>query len=492
MYRDQKLLFRELEESTSTGCWYFDLITEKLTWSDYTYKIHAVENGHDINTTEALNFYHEDDREKFLEAFDDCANKGRSFRLKLRIRNSIGDIVHVVTTGRPIRENERIVSVMGTLKDVSAEAKLFERSRAAEEKYTNLTALINDYFIVAETDKFGKITYANDQFCEVSKYSPGELAGKDHRILNSGTHDKTFFRDMWKTIKAGSAWEGLICNRAKDGSIYWVRTFIFPKFRQQEIIGFMAIRLDVTDDIEAQKELEEERKRNEFSAQLAAVGEMSAGIAHEINNPLTVVIGKLSIMKRSTHDEEKMNRFIGDIERSALRIAKIVKGLHYLSQKSRSDEHSVVELGEMLNYTFEFCREALKSKDIDISLQKDSERLFIRCDEVKISQVFLNLINNARDAITDSNAEEKWIKLVINKEGRYVRIDVMDSGPGIPEEIRDKILEPFFTTKDIGKGTGLGLSIVARFLIEHDGTLEIIENDYLGKSFRVTLPLVEK
>ena len=345
---------------------------------------------------------------------------------------------------------------------------------------------------MAETDERGRITYANDQFCQISKYSHSELLGKDHRILNSGFHSKEFFQDLWTTIQAGDAWEGLICNKAKDGEFYWVRTFIFPKFRQQEIIGFMAIRLDVTDDIEAQKELEEERKRNEFSAQLAAVGEMSAGIAHEINNPLTVVIGKLSIMKRNIHDEEKMNRFIGDIERSALRIAKIVKGLHYLSQKSRSDEHSVVELGEMLNYTFEFCREALKSKGIDISLEKDSEKLFISCDEVKISQVFLNLINNARDAITDSGAEEKWIKLVVKKEGGYVRIDVMDSGPGVPEEIKDKILEPFFTTKDIGKGTGLGLSIVARFLIEHDGTLEIIENDYLGKSFRVTLPLAEK
>lgn len=488
MFMDQKLLFKELEESTQTGCWSYDLETEQLTWSEYTYRIHGIEPGTIIHVNEAMNFYHEEDREQIIEGFENCVATGAPYRMQLRIIDKLGRIVFVESTGKAIYDDKKIVKVFGTFRDISVEAKLKERSKNLENKYTHLTNLLNDYFIVAETDTKGIITYANEHFCNISKYKYSELVGADHRILNSGLHDKKFFEDMWKTIKAGSAWEGLICNKAKDGSLYWVRTFIFPKFRNEEISGYMAIRLDVTEEIEILDELDEERKRTELAAQLAAVGEMSAGIAHEINNPLTVVMGKLAFMRKCLDDKERCVKFIDDIERSAFRIAKIVKGLHYLSQKSREEEHTVVDLHNVLDYTFEFCREALKNKGIALSLEESGEKISVKCDEVKISQIFLNLINNARDSITEASSDEKWIKLKVGKIEKQVYVDVLDSGPDIPSDIKEKIIEPFFTTKEVGKGTGLGLSIVTRFLKEHDGALVILEDEKVGKGFRVLLP----
>ena len=485
-----KHLFKELEAATDTGCWSYNLESKRLFWSDSTYAIHGIDPSTKIDVENAIEYYHHEDREILKEAFAKCLSEGIAYSLELRIINSDGKIVYVETQGKPLYEDGKLKYIFGTLKNINAKVNLLERSHRAEEKYNNLASLLNDHFIVAETDARGKITYANDQFCKISQYSHAELVGKDHRILNSGFHPKLFFEDLWVTIKSGSAWEGLICNKAKDGSLYWVRTFIFPKFREHEITGYMAIRLDVTDDIEVSKELIEEKKKADFSAQLAAVGEMSAGIAHEINNPLTIIGMKLTLLRRSLDDTERAEKHMNAIQESALRIEKIVKGLHHLSQKSRSEDHCVCDVGEVLNYTLEFCSEVLRGKGIDLEFNEIEDNVYILGDRIKLSQIILNLINNARDAIIDSRTKDKWIRLNAFKEGNLVNIDVLDSAPPIPEEIRIKILEPFFTTKEVGRGSGLGLSIVCRFLEEHNGELTLLDGE-AGKGFRVTLPVTQ-
>lgn len=106
---------------------------------------------------------------------------------------------------------------------------------------------LNLFDIIAETDRRGRITYANDRFCEISKYSRDELLGQDHRIINSGYHSKDFFRELWTTINKGQVWSGEVRNRAKDGSIYWVNTLISPLMNDcNEITGFVSVRREIT------------------------------------------------------------------------------------------------------------------------------------------------------------------------------------------------------------------------------------------------------
>lgn len=144
--------------------------------------------------------------------------------------------------------------------------------------------------IVATTDVAGVITSVNDKFCEISQYSRAELIGQDHRIINSGHHGKRFFRDLWTTIARGRIWRGEICNRARDGSLYWVDTTIVPFVDARgKPYQYMAIRYDVTERREAEARLRQQEA-------LAQIGEMTAVVAHEVRNPLAGISGVLQVL----------------------------------------------------------------------------------------------------------------------------------------------------------------------------------------------------
>jgi PAS domain S-box-containing protein len=349
--------------------------------------------------------------------------------------------------------------------------------------------IIDDFAIVVKTDAQGKITYVNDKFCEISKYGRDELLGQNHRILNSGTHPSSFFKNMWETITAGKFWRSEVCNKAKDSTLYWVDTFISPLFNDNRIIeGYMAIRIDITDKKKMEKNIEEEREKATISSKMATVGEMSAGIAHEINNPLAVISGTVDILSLKIQ-KEKYDQIPGQvktIKKAIERISKIIKGLKRVSYRSHHAELEKVSMREIMDDTLDFSREMLKSKGIALFVE-DLPECLIECRSVEISQVILNLINNARDAISD--LEDKWIKIQTFQMGNQLRVNVIDSGNGIALDIQDKIMESFFTTKELGKGTGLGLSLSKRIIEEHNGQL-FIDNESENTCLSLILPII--
>src|SRR5262245_61775827 len=161
--------------------------------------------------------------------------------------------------------------------------------------------------IVATTNTKGTITYVNDKFCEISKYSREELLGHDHRILNSGFHSKEFIRDLWVTIANGDVWRGEIRNRAKDGSLYWVDTTIVPFLDAHgKPYQYTAIRYEITER-KRQEELLRER------AALTRLGEMAAVVAHEVKNPIAGIRGALQVIASRMAADQADRRVVGDI-----------------------------------------------------------------------------------------------------------------------------------------------------------------------------------
>ncbi len=166
-----------------------------------------------------------------------------------------------------------------------------ERAREVAE-LEQMRYALDQAAIVACTDHRGIITYANDKFCEISRYARSELIGQDHRIINSGHHPKTFIRDLWRTIANGKVWRGEIQNRAKDGSLYWVDTTIVPflddrgKPRQ-----YLAIRSDITSRKHAEAQLRAQ-------AALTSLGQMAAVVAHEVRNPIAGLRASLQVLER--------------------------------------------------------------------------------------------------------------------------------------------------------------------------------------------------
>lgn len=337
--------------------------------------------------------------------------------------------------------------------------------------------------IVALTDLKGKITLVNERFCEISGYEESELIGKDHKILNSGFHDKLFFKNMWATIYKGKVWQGEIRNTRKDQSYYWVHTTIAPiRDSFGKIERFISIRFDITKEKEAQEAFVQ-------SSKMSSLGLMSAGIAHEINNPLSIIIGKTHHLKDCIEDgtltNDLLKRDIERINKTAERIETIVKGLSTFSRDGRNDPFLSSSLSSIIKNTLSFCEARLKNANIDVIQSDVDPNLNIECREAQMSQIFLNLIHNSLDAIEE--LPEKWIKIDLKDLGDKVKIVITDSGQGIPEAIQHKIMQPFFTTKEVGKGTGLGLSITMGLVKSHQGTLEV-DRTNPNTSFIITLP----
>lgn len=227
---------------------------------------------------------------------------------------------------------------------------------------------------------------------------------------------------------------------------------------------------------ELENKVKEKTQQVVHAARMVALGEMAAGVAHEINNPLTVIMATAKSVENginhNRHSKEEIIQRLHKIHSMGERINKIVKGLRLFSGNAGKDEMQKVPLEKIVNETLVLCQEKLKNNNIKLYIVSMPE-VEIECRSVEISQVLLNLINNASDAIRD--LEQKWIAVEARTNNGMVEIKVTDSGNGIEPEIAGKIMQPFFTTKPVDQGTGLGLSISSGIIDDHHGRLWLDE-----------------
>ena len=265
--------------------------------------------------------------------------------------------------------------------------------------------------------------------------------------------------------------------RMKHKNGHWVDVLAKGKVISFDTDGkplrFIGTHLDVSDESKLQKEVESQRIKLIRSSKLASLGEMSAGVAHEINNPLTIIIGLLEILYLYKADDEKFDDKIEKMKKASTRIAKIVQGL---KRFSRSGESSNIQSHSLKNIVLEsmvLTESKSKTNFTPVTFDCDTDPT-VRCDEIEIEQVVVNLIQNSIDAVKSAN--EKWVKLKLYEEDGFVVLRIIDSGKGISSHLEQKIFDPFFTTKIVGEGTGLGLSITKGILDDHKATISVIHD----------------
>ena len=326
--------------------------------------------------------------------------------------------------------------------------------------------------IVAVTNQRGTITYVNDKFCTVSKYSRSELLGQDHRLVNSGYHPAEFMRTLWRTIAHGDVWRGEIRNRAKDGTFYWVDTTIVPlldtagKPRQ-----YLSIRSDITQRKQAEAQLREQ-------AALTHLGQMAAVVAHEVRNPLAGLRGSLQVLGGRVSGTER-----GVVEAMIQRIDGLNAKLNDLLQyaKPKAPFLRSIDVCGVARQAAAAARAAMGGISHP-SIPVTTGAVCAQADPEMLHAVLLNLTLNACQASAGAPVE-----IGVSQDGQHCRVVVADRGPGIPPAVREHLFEPFFTTRV--EGTGLGLAIVKRLIEQQGGSISISDRPAGGTCAEVVLPL---
>jgi two-component system NtrC family sensor kinase len=225
------------------------------------------------------------------------------------------------------------------------------------------------------------------------------------------------------------------------------------------------------------------------SEKLSGIGEFIAGVAHELNNPLTSVMGFSELLQNAVVNP-KEKHYLELIHKCALRCQKIVQALLGFARRS-APERKAVCLNSLVEAAVEILHYQLRTSNVEAIVDLDPALPQAMVDPHQIQQVFVNLINNARQAI-EAHQPKGWIKVITATHGDHVRVLIQDNGPGIPEENLSKIFDPFFTTKEVGKGTGLGLSLVYGIIKEHGGTITPRSRPGEGATFVIELPVTDK
>ncbi len=354
---------------------------------------------------------------------------------------------------------------------------------------------LDQHAIVAITNVRGDITFVNEKFSEISGYSKDELLGKNHRLLNSDYHDKSFFEDMYQTIVHGDVWHGEVCNRAKDGSIYWLETTITPFMGEKgKPESYIAIRTDITERIVAEQAMLEAKLVAEEASQ--AKSDFLANMSHEIRTPMNGVIGMTNLLLDSSLNSEQFN-FAQTVKNSAESLLSLINDILDFSkvEAGKLDLEAVdFEIGELFQDLGATIAFKAQEKGVELICPANPVRdLWLSADPGRIRQILTNLIGNAVK-FTEDGEVAVWYSIVTQEDGRAtIRVEIVDTGIGLSPEQQGNLFGRFnqadgSTTRLYG-GTGLGLAICKQLVELMGGEIGVESEPGQGSTFWFTLDL---
>lgn len=398
-----------------------------------------------------------------------------------------------------------------------------------EKKLKQYQNAIDNSNIVSKTDINGNITFVNDEFCKICGYSKDELIGKNHNIIRHPDVSKDKFEELWKTILSKKIHKSIVKNLAKDGSSFFWSTTIAPILDDDgNIEEFVAIRQDVTNLVELNEQLSaakdelkklndsltdkvkeqtkcllelnknlekrvaEEVNKNEEKtrvlfqqSRLAAMGEMIGNIAHQWRQPLNEIGIDAFKMKQSINNPELLSNAYNHLKLVIKAMSKTIDDFRDFFNINREKEF------------FAVSESIYDSKNL-IKGQIEKELIYLKIDIIndfeifgfksELTQVVLNLISNAKDALKNSSQSNKTIYIKIYEKDQNGYILVMDNGGGIENDVIDRIFEPYFTTKHPNQGTGLGL-YMSKMIIEHMNGQIKVSNLGNNAVFEIKIPI---
>lgn len=338
----------------------------------------------------------------------------------------------------------------------------------------------------------GQIVFTNYRFESLFGYALNELKDRPITTIGNGDEATNPLRLAERLVSPGLSPEGSffeIQNFRKDGTPVACRVNASQFEHPDRGPVVVLVYEDISDRKEAERTIARQHAQMIAEARFADLGRLAGGVAHEINTPLSVIQLCAESLEESIErgqlDTPGALKTTEMIRNTVDRIAKIVKGLLSISRNAEKESPGSVPLRKILENTLSLCLEKFKHQSIDLKIGPIPHDLRVECRPTQISQVLLNLLGNACDAV--ENQPEKWISLDVLDLGTSIKLAVTDSGAGIPSDVKEKLFMPFYTSKEIGRGTGLGLSISRSIIDSHAGTLELDEESERTR-FLISLP----
>jgi two-component system, cell cycle sensor histidine kinase and response regulator CckA len=388
-------------------------------------------------------------------------------------------------------------TLMRSIRSTLAMHSMQRQQRTFEESLRKLSQAVSQSAdMVMVTTRDGIIEYVNPAFEALTGYTYDEARGQTPRMLKSGEHGPDVYRDLWKTILAGSVYRGILVNRRKNGELYYVEESISPvRDGEGKITHFISNGRDLTERVRLEAQLVQAQKMD-------AIGRLAGGVAHDFNNLLTIITSYSELALDAVSEETALASKIREILLAARRAAELTRQLLAFSRK-QPRALRVADLNQVISDIAKTLPRLI-GEDIEFSFLPGEKLGRVRVDPVQIEQILMNLASNARDAMPQGGQlrietsqitlDEHYIdrKQAVIPKGQYALITVTDTGSGILPEHLPHIFEPFYTTKPEAKGTGLGLATVYGIVKQNKGFIWAYSEPKMGTVFKIYLPCVSR
>lgn len=350
---------------------------------------------------------------------------------------------------------------------------------------------LDEFAMFSVTDAKGRILYVNDLFCQVSGFSKKELVQREHKKLKSGLMSQKFYKEMWKTILSGKVWKGEICNRKKDGNLFWVESVIMPVIKRKKVIEFVSIHREITQKKNEEQELLKSKEEALEASKIKS--QFLANMSHEIRTPMNGIIGMSNLLLSHVTDREVVEKLnvIQNCSHTLLDLVNDVLDFSKLEVDKIELQYEKFMIHENVQSILEIVKAKSDKKWLNVQYDKDPNIPDnIQGDLTRVRQVLLNLISNAFK-FTDKGEIRIRSKLVsVVNDVIEVQFSVQDSGIGIPDNLKDKLFKSFSQvdgsmTRKYG-GTGLGLSISKGLCEKMEGRIWVDSQVGQGSTFSFT------
>lgn len=383
-----------------------------------------------------------------------------------------------------------------TLRSNAAQIKELEARKHAQEEERKLAWVVQQSpTSILITDTKGKIEFVNRKLLEITGYSEKELLGKSPGILKSGHTSENVYNDIWKGLREGKPWFGIFKNLRKDGSHYWASTSLLPLLDEDgEITNYIGVGEDITEKRNVDAQIAQIQK-------MEAVGILAGSVAHDFNNVLMTIIGNTELIKLEAQDlnaPDEISASVNQIELASRRARALIQQLLTFARQ-QPEQAQRLDLHRAIKEALELILVSTPPT-VQVNLHAKETVAATDIDPTAFFQIIMNLCHNAVEAISDKGGTINLYLDHIDIGGQdglailpkdaigTIRIRVSDDGPGIPQDIQQKVFDPFFSTKPVGKGTGLGLAIVRNWIEEADGQVMLESSRAQGTTFTLLFP----